>query len=252
MLTAYRMATLALPLERLRLFMEAPGEKVPQVQYVEPPAAIITTIGAKYPALRKTDPAAYAWFLLGAFLGLRDGQVRAASWSWVEGDGDGKQFWLRIPAEVTKTVHGRSVEIPPAVLAELHALRGCRIGSAAADPLYLVPAAHMTERTESALQRVNRFLRACGLTQDLFSKAFYELRKYYGNDRVWRSKDIYTTARALGHSPEMLEKFYSSSSGRSPIVIPAPVVTPEAIQAATAALAAGASWFSNALKDARA
>src|SRR5687767_1426140 len=112
-----------------------------RVQYVEPPAAVINCIAATYSDLKDKDPGAYAWFLLGAFVGLRNNEVRVSQWK-------------------TKTTRSRDVEIPGAIIAELHALRGVTIDGIKADPVYLVQGHHKTERDNRALRRLNAWPRA--------------------------------------------------------------------------------------------
>lgn len=204
-------------------FLKAPKLKGPAVQYVAPPRAVIERIGAEYPELKATDPGAYAVFLLGAFLGLRNNEVRVSEWAWVEQDGAGV-WWLRLatkPHWRTKTSRARDVEIPPGVLAELQAVRGASVEGIAGDPAFLVPAHHATERNARVFRRLNLWLRARGLTAEAFPKGFYELRKYFVNRAAWAG-GTYRAARAAGNSPAVVERYYSDSGGRAPVEMPAP------------------------------
>jgi integrase len=213
----------ALTLPDLAGFMKAPKLKGAQVQYAEPPRAVIEAIGRNYPALRAVDPGAYAAFLLGAFLGLRNNEVAAAEWSWVEEDAEGT-WWLALATRAhwkTKTSRGRNVEIPPGVLAELRALRGVEVDGVKADEGWLVPAPHATERGVRVFRRLNGWLRAQGLDAATFTKGFYELRKYFVNRAAW-SGGTYRAARAAGNSPGVVERYYSDRGGRAPVEMPAP------------------------------
>ncbi len=204
-------------------FMKAPKLKGPALQYVAPPRAVIERIGAEYGELRPSDPGAYAVFLLGAFLGLRNNEVRVAEWSWVEQDGAGV-WWLRLatrPHWKTKTSRARDVEIPAGVLAELQAVRGASVEGIAGDPVFLVPAHHATERGTRVFRRLNHWLRARGLDAEVSPKGFYELRKYCVNRAAWAG-GTYRAARAAGNSPAVVERYYSDSGGRAPVEMPAP------------------------------
>ena len=177
----------ALTLPDLTGFLRAPKVKAPAVQYEAPPGEVVTRISEAYPALKDTDPGAYAAFLLGAFLGLRNGEAAAAAWGWVEADGAGA-WWLRLatrPHWRTKTARARDVEIPAGVLAELRSLRGAQVDGVAGNAEYLIPAPHDTERTVRVFRRLNRWLRAQGLTEEMSPKGFYELRKYFVNRTAW-------------------------------------------------------------------
>lgn len=211
-------------------FLKAPKLKGPAVQYVAPPREVIERIGKEYPGLRESDPGAYAAFLLGAFLGLRNNEVRVAEWAWVEQDGEAG-WWLRLatkPHWRSKTSRGRDVEIPAGVLAELQAVRGASVEGIAGDPAYLVPAHHETERNVRVFRRLNLWLRARGLDEAMFPKGFYELRKYFVNRAAW-SGGTYRAARAAGNSPAVVERYYSDSGGRAPVEMPAPAApVPEA------------------------
>jgi len=224
-------------------FMKAAKAAAPRVQYVEPPAGVMRTIAARYLELKAKDPGAYAWFLLGAFVGLRNTEVCAAEWSWIEEDGDG-DHWLRLatrPHWRSKTSRSRDVKIPGAILAELHAIRGVTVDGIVADRRYLVPGGHKTERTNRALRRLNQWLRACGLDAAVFDKGFYELRKFFGNTKAWSTGDLYHTARVMGNSPQVVEQYYSSDRGRAPIAIEIPKVSTYVIRKATRAMAAEAA-----------
>lgn len=204
-------------------FMKAPKLKGVAVQYNEPPRAVIEAIGAGYPALKEADPGAYAAFLLGAFLGLRNNEVVAAEWAWVEQDADGV-WWLALATRAhwkTKTSRGRNVQIPAGVLAELRAVRGAAIDGIPGDPAYLVPAPHKTERGVRMFRRLNGWLRGKGLDAETFTKGFYELRKYFTNRAAWVG-GTYRAARAAGNSPAVVEKYYSDKGGRAPVEMPAP------------------------------
>ena len=212
-----------LTLPDLAGFMRAPKLKGAVVQYNEPPRAVIEAIGADYPKLREVDPGAYAAFLLGAFLGLRNNEVSAAEWSWVEQDAEGT-WWLALATRAhwrTKTSRGRNVEIPAGVLAELRAVRGATVEGVAGDPAFLVPAPHKTERGVRMFRRLNGWLRLKGLDRATYTKGFYELRKYFTNRAAW-SGGTYRAARAAGNSPAVVEKYYSDKGGRAPVEMRAP------------------------------
>jgi integrase len=220
-----------------RGFMTALKLDAPPVQYVEPPAAVVRQIGANYQTLRKPDAGAYVAFLLGAFVGLRNNEVAAARWDWIEADAEDKnRMWLkiRITADYsTKTLRPRDVEIPAPVFAELVALRGAvTFDKVPGQRTHLVPAPHMTDRTNRVFRRLNKWLRAQGLAEAIFSKGFYELRKYFGNMKAWESGSTYQAARAMGNSPEIVENYYSSSEGKAPLRIAAPKVSAQAIRKA--------------------
>lgn len=218
-LPAYRELTLP----DLEGFLKAAKLKAAAVQYVAPPADVIGRISADYPGLKAADPGAYAAFLLGAFLGLRNGEAAAAEWDWVERDGEGRS-WLRLatrPHWKTKTARGRDVEIPAGVLAELEAVRRVIIEDIPADPAFLIPAPHETERKVRVFRRLNAWLRARGLTVQMTPKGFYELRKYFTNRAAWGS-GAYRAARAAGNSPAVVERYYADAGNRAPVEIVAP------------------------------
>lgn len=218
-LPAYR----GLTLPDLGGFMKAPKLRAPKVQYVAPPAAVVARISAEYPALRESDPAAYAGFLLGAFLGLRNGEMKAAEWDWVEQDGAGA-WWLRLQTKAhwrSKTAVGRNVAIPLGVLQGLQAVRGASREGLEGDRRFLIPGAHPTERNERMFRRLNGWLRVMGLDRAHFSKGVYELRKLWGNVRAWEVGS-YQAARMAGNSPAVMEQYYSDAGGRVPVEIQAP------------------------------
>jgi integrase len=198
--------------------------KAPAVQYQEPPVEVIGEISKRYPELKASDPGAYAAFLLGAFLGLRNGEAAAAEWSWVEKDGEGVT-WLRLatrPHWRTKTTRGRDVMIPAGVLAELESVRRVVIEGLQAEEGFLIPAPHATERGVRVFRRLNGWLRARGLTEEMSPKGFYELRKYFVNQAAWAG-GTYRAARAAGNSPEVVARYYSDAGNRAPVTIQAPV-----------------------------
>lgn len=204
-------------------FLKAPKLREPAVQYVEPPAAVIETIGARYGELKATDPGAYAVFLLGAFLGLRNAEVKAAEWGWIEPDGAGVH-WLRLatrPHWKTKTARARDVEMPVEILRELQELRGVKVEGVEAEAAFLVPAHHATERGTRVFRRLNAWLRGCGLEVDAYPKGFYELRKHFLNRKAWELGS-YRAARVGGNSPRVVEKYYSSDGGRAPVALASP------------------------------
>jgi integrase len=212
-----------LTLPELDGFLKAAKLKAPAVQYVAPPADVIARISKDYPALKAADPGGYAAFLLGAFLGLRNGEAAAAEWSWVERDGEGRS-WLRLatrPHWKTKTARGRDVEIPAGVLLELEAVRGISVEGVQAEQGFLIPAPHETERKVRVFRRLNGWLRTRGLTVQMTPKGFYELRKYFTNRQAWDS-GAYRAARAAGNSPAVVERYYADAGNRAPIEIPAP------------------------------
>lgn len=221
---AYKAADLTLP--DLDGFMKAPKLKAPTVQYVAPGADILARISKTYPELKASDPGAYAAFLLGAFLGLRNNEVRVAEWAWVEQAGDG-QWWLKLatkPHWRSKTSRGRDVHIPAGVLEALRSVRGVVIEGVKAEETHLVPAHHATERNARVFRRLNAWLRKQGLDEASFPKGFYELRKHFTNLAAW-GEGTYRAARIAGNSPAVVERYYSESSGRAPISIPAPKAT---------------------------
>lgn len=207
-------------------FLKAPKMQGGKVQYVEPPAQVIAQIAADYPALKASDPGAYAVFLLGTFVGLRNNEAKVAEWAWVEEDGAGKT-WLRLatrPHWKSKTSRGRDVEIPAGVLAELRAVRETTVEGVPAEAAYLVPAHHMTERGTRVFKRLNAWLRARGLDERSFPKGYYELRKHFMNRQTWEH-GTYRAARRGGNSPKVVEQFYSDAGGRAPLEIPAPAAS---------------------------
>ena len=208
-------------------FLKAAKLKAPAVQYVAPPADVIARISADYPALKAADPGSYAAFLLGAFLGLRNGEAAASEWSWVEQDGEGRS-WLRLatrPHWKTKTARGRDVEIPAGVLSELRAVREAVVDGVRADGKFLIPAPHETERSVRVFRRLNAWLRARGLTVQMTPKGFYELRKYFTNRAAWDA-GAYRAARAAGNSPAVVERYYADAGNRAPVEIVAPGIPP--------------------------
>lgn len=220
-----------------RGFMTALLLDAPVVQYVAPQSTVIKRLGSEYHELRAIDPGAYVVFLLGAFVGLRNNEVAAARWDWIEADGEDKnKMWLRIRISsdyTTKTSRPRDVEIPAAVFAELVAMRGAEtFDKVPGDRIYVVPAPHFTDRNDRVFRRLNKWLRARGLDKETFSKGFYELRKYFGDMKAWESGSTYQAARALGNSPEVAEKFYSSSQGKAPVKIAMPAANARTIRKA--------------------
>jgi integrase len=208
-------------------FMKAPFADEPRVQYFDPPAAVLRRIGENYPALRQSDPGAFAAFLLGAFVGLRNGEAAAARWEWIETAGDGMPR-LRLATQAdwrTKTGRERMVSIEPVVLTALRSVRGARGWDGyAGEPDFLIPAGHATERGKRMFVRLNAWLRAQGLDREHFSKGFYMLRKHFGRVTAWREGGSYYAARALGNDPKIAAQYYDSASNTAPIEIPLPEV----------------------------
>jgi hypothetical protein len=72
-------------------------------------------------------------------------------------------------------------------------------------------------------RRLNKWLRARGLTEVMSPKGFYELRKYFVNQSAWEA-GTYRAARAAGNSPEVVARYYSDAGNRAPVVIKAPEI----------------------------
>ena len=137
-------------------------------------AGVIEAINQAAPALAKSDPGAYVAHLLFKFLGMRNAEIRAARWDWLERNpGDTQMAILDRPEEgfAAKGNEGR-VPVAADVLAELQ-----RFKDQGTDG-FIVPGANKTERADAVDRRHSQWV---GQWIKDRSKTSYELRRYAGS-----------------------------------------------------------------------
>ncbi len=143
--------------------------------------------------LKKDNTALYLTFLLFSRLGMRNVEITAARWSWIEQHGAASYMAIvRRPDENFDPKGSEGlVRIEPDVLKELLELKGDDAGE------YIVPAANVTMRQHI----VNREHSAwAGQWIKDRSKTSYELRRYAGSLVYAKTKDVLKVKEFLRHS----------------------------------------------------
>lgn len=203
-------------------------------KYESVPSAIWRKVIEGVAPLRVDDPGAWIGFLIGAGTGLRNREAAQARFDWIETDESGRAFLeLRTNAIRTKTGKGRVVPMPAFVMCEIHRLRGSQVLQRSGtfdkngDPImvrvdteadFIIPGTSETHRYSAITRRLAAVLRASGLDEATYPKAYYELRKLFGSLVAHTSGSIFVAAGQLGNLPTTAEKFYvDSRSGRAPL-----------------------------------
>ena len=168
----YEDAGLKLP--DLRSFL---GAQVDQPDHRLPRAldeGVIRSIIAAAPELKREDPACYLAFLLFSRLGMRNVEIEAARWDWIERSERGAFMAIIERPEEDFSPKGNEGRVPIAadVLAELEEFRHLSTDG------HIIPARHKTERAEIVDRRHSAWV---GRWIKDRTKTSYELRRYAGS-----------------------------------------------------------------------
>ena len=169
------------------------------------PAGAIEGLRMAAPALKLEDAAVYLAFLMFSRLGMRNVEIVAARWNWIETRPDGRHCMAVVTrGDENFDPKGAEGRIPIAadVWEELEAMR------AGAEPEdFIVPARTREERYEVVYERHSRW---AGRFIKGRSKTSYELRRYAGSLVYAKTKDIMQVKEFLRHSSvETTTKWYA-------------------------------------------
>jgi hypothetical protein len=155
---------------------------------------VLDKLNADAPRLAKQDPACYVAHLLFSRMGMRNGEIKAARWTWLVRVGDRAKLGIIYRPEEgfkPKKKTERWIPIAASVLAELERFKHLSIDG------YIVPAAHKTER---ALIVDRRHSRWAGQWIKDRSKVSYELRRYAGSLVFKKTRSLEHAQMFLGHA----------------------------------------------------
>ncbi|MEI6516908.1 MAG: site-specific integrase [bacterium] len=157
-------------------------------------SGVIEAINAAAPALAKSDPAAYVAHLMFKYLGMRNAEIRAAKWGWIEkhGPGDNSMAVIDRPEEGFKA-KGNEGRVPVAddVLAELEKFKDHGTDG------FIVPGATATDRRNAVDRRHSEWVSQWIKDR---SKTSYELRRYAGSKVLDNGGSIEDVRDFLRHS----------------------------------------------------
>ena len=169
------------------------------------PAAVLTAMEkAARETLRAESPAMYLGYLMAIRLGMRDCEMVAARWDWLEEWPTGTQMAILTRADFApKGAEGR-VPVSGEVLAEMRALGGpVERGSG-----FILPGATATARNEAIYRGLSAWVR--GFLPDRV-KSVHELRKHAGSIVVTQTQSIVQAQRFLRHrSVATTERHYAT------------------------------------------
>lgn len=176
-------------------------QEEPSHSFRPPDAAKIEEMEAAALKLKDERPALYKAWLLMIRLGLRNVEVVAARWNWLERQGDvwGLAIVRREDEDFSPKKSERWVPMSEAVRAQLEEGR---------EGDYLVPAANPTERKWIAYRELSAFCRPYFPGRQ---KSAYELRKLAGSRVATRDGSLRNAQAFLGHaSPTTTAKHYDA------------------------------------------
>lgn len=175
--------------------------------FVLPALGVIKTIFTEAPALKAKDTNAYRAFLVCTQAGLRKSEAANVRMAWLQEE---DVPVLRIHEDgkfKPKHGHGRQVVLDPWAAQEMRDL-------AAPGDYYLDGVT--TERTEYVFDRLNAWLRKCGIAS---SKPTHELRKLWFSQKVKRT-DMLTAAQQGGHRDVKITQSFYASNQMPAVVLP--------------------------------
>lgn len=155
-------------------------------------------------SLRETSPAQYLGYLMAIRLGMRDCEIVASRWEWLEEWPTGTQMAILVREDFApKGAEGR-VPVSEEVLAELRALGGPRERGKG----FILPGATPTARNEAIYRELSTWVR--GFLPDRV-KSVHELRKHAGSIVVTQTKSLVHAQRFLRHrSVATTERHYAT------------------------------------------
>jgi integrase len=150
--------------------VEQPDRRLPRAL----DEGVIRSIMAAAPELKRADPACYVAFLLFSRLGMRNVEIEAARWDWIERSERGAWMAIIERPEEDFSPKGNEGRVPIAadVLAELEEFRHLSTDG------HIIPARHKTERAEIVDRRHSAWV---GRWIKDRTKTSYELRRYAGS-----------------------------------------------------------------------
>jgi integrase len=166
--------------------------------FVLPPIEVIRKIFLAAPELKATDLNAYRAFLVCVQCGLRKSEAANFRLAWLQEE-DTPVIRIHEDGKFKpKHGHGRKVLLDPWVAAEVREL--------ATGDRFLVGTD--TERTENVFDRLNAWLRTCGVDS---SKPTHELRKLWFSQKVKRESLIAASQQGGHRDPKITSSFYASN-----------------------------------------
>jgi integrase len=150
--------------------VEQPDRRLPRAL----DEGVIRSIMAAAPELKRADPACYVAFLLFSRLGMRNVEIEAARWDWIERTERGAVMAIIERPEEGFSPKGNEGRVPISAdtLAELKEFRALSTDG------HIVPARHKSERAEIVDRRHSAWI---GRWIKDRSKTSYELRRYAGS-----------------------------------------------------------------------
>jgi integrase len=150
--------------------VEQPDRRLPRAL----DEGVIRSIMAAAPELKRADPACYVAFLLFSRLGMRNVEIEAARWDWIERTERGAVMAIIERPEEGFSPKGNEGRVPISAdtLAELEEFRALSTDG------HIVPARHKSERAEIVDRRHSAWI---GRWIKDRSKTSYELRRYAGS-----------------------------------------------------------------------
>jgi integrase len=150
--------------------VEQPDRRLPRAL----DEGVIRSIMAAAPELKREDPACYVAFLLFSRLGMRNVEIEAARWDWIERTERGAVMAIIERPEEGFSPKGNEGRVPISAdtLAELKEFRALSTDG------HIVPARHKSERAEIVDRRHSAWI---GRWIKDRSKTSYELRRYAGS-----------------------------------------------------------------------
>lgn len=167
--------------------------------FVLPELPVIRKLFALAPELRLTDLNAYRAFLLCTQAGLRKSEAAHMRMAWLQEE---DAPVVRIHADgkfKPKHGHGRKVVLDPWVAMEMRAL--------AADGDCFLDG-NETERNEKVFDRLNAWLRKCGVDS---RKPTHELRKLWFSQKVKRDGLLKASQQGGHRDPKITSSFYADN-----------------------------------------
>jgi integrase len=185
----------SLTLPDLDGFMNASGLKVQKLrgEFVPIPAEVLAAIGKMVDKWRGSRDDLVAVYLLARYLGMRNVEIAAARWGWVERTDAGADMVIRERADQGFAPKGYAGRVPigRGVLRELDGIRG-----AVGPDDHIVPAATATDRHGVIYRSFNEALRPHLPGRQ---KCLYELRKQAGSE-VFTEQGLAAAQEFLRHA----------------------------------------------------
>jgi integrase len=160
------------------------------------PVGVLQNILEKSNVLMDESPALYLIFCLGFYAGLRNVEIAAARWSWIEQTAAGN--FLRVGVEGdfrTKGYDVRRIALAANVLSKMNDARA-RLGVL---DEFIIPKVglSMTARSDLINRDIQSWLKSCGVVGQK-GKIFYRLRANF-LQMIERVSGIEVAADAAGH-----------------------------------------------------